>query len=275
VVRALSDPSLAAELKRANVDSPNDLFGLFLLGTKEIQQFVGNGRLNTDDDALIEFEAPKDLIEYATKDARLPFVEGIRGRRLEVTPQYFAGYSFDGPMLADVAYRMVKQGELDDAEAFAKRAAELGGDAQHTLHLIELLREKDSQPSVVATSETKDDARYARVVMEMTSSERNDDSDRDRAALSLFEAEKNLEDVSTGHRFLYAYLCYRRDRDLDAEYLIDKVLKDEPFVEANPPVLYYAGRIYWYRGKTRQGVEYLERFAKTEVKTSTQARGSD
>jgi spermidine synthase len=273
--RAFADPRLADELKRANVTSPDDLFALFLLGTKEIPQFVGQGRLNTDDDALIEYEAPKDLIEYATKDARLPFVEGIRGKRLEVTPEYFTGYAFDGPMLADVAHRLVAQGELDDAEAFAKKAGELGADIKRTDRLIETLREKDSQPVVVINNDTKEDPRYARVIMEMTSTDRRDDADRDRAALRSFESEKNLDEVSTAHRFLYAYLCYRRDRDVDAEYLIDKVLKDEPFVKANAPVLYYAGRIYWYRGKTRQGVEFLERFVdlpSTETSSATAGR---
>ena len=60
--------------------APEDLLGLFLLGSDEVEKFVGKGPLNTDDNAMIEYGAPKDLITYATKDARLPFVEAIDGK---------------------------------------------------------------------------------------------------------------------------------------------------------------------------------------------------
>jgi spermidine synthase len=252
--RHLTDPRLAAELSRANVKSADDLFGLFLLGTNEIPKFVGDGPINTDDNALIEFGAPKDLIVYATKDARIPFLEGIEGKRLEVAPQYFSHFTLEANDLARIGYRLLGQGQLSDAEAFLKKAKAGGADTAHPDRILGLLQERDTQPVVIADERTKDDVRYARVVFEMT-------ADRDKEALHLFEAEKDLDEVSSAHRFLYAYLCYRADRDLDAEYLMERVLKDEPFVKNNPPVLYYAAKIHASRGKYRDAVKYLELFA--------------
>jgi spermidine synthase len=253
VERYLSDPKMAAELRRANVKSADDFFGLFLLGTKEIPKFVGDGPLNTDDNPLIEFNAPKDLIVYATKDARIPFLEGIEGKRLDVAPQYFSGFDLNAETLGRIGYRMLTQGQLSDAEVFLKKAKQGGADTAHADRILGLIQERDSQPVVIADEKTREDPRYARVILEMT-------AERDKHALQLFEAEKDLENVSSAHRFLYAYLCYRDDRDLDAEYLMDKVLKDTAFVKANPPVLYYAGRISSSRGKYRDAVKYLEEF---------------
>jgi hypothetical protein len=245
------------------VKSSDDFFGLFLMGTDELPKFVGDGELNTDDNALIEFGAPRDLIVYATKDARIPFLEGIEGKRIDVAPHYFSGFTYTPADLARIGGRLLGQGQLTDAEAFLKKAKEGGADTASSDRILALLNEKDTQPVVVVDDKTKDDSRYARVVYEMT-------MDRDKEALKLFEAERDLEEVSTAHRFLYAYLCYRADRDLDAEYLIERVIKDEPFVKANPPALYYAAKIHSSRGKYREAVKDLEAYVVVDrAKTAT------
>lgn len=269
--RWFSDPKLAKELERGGVLGPNDLMALFLLGWEEIPELVGEGPLNTDDNAMIEFGAPRDLITYATKDARIPFTDAILGKRFELLPKYFRGFPDDAESLRAAAHRLLALGQLQDAEVYAMHAKGKGADVARIERIVALLEEGDSQPVVVDNPSTRGDARYAQVVLEMT-------ENRDREALITFEAEKNLEEVSPAHRFLYAYLCYRRDRELDAEYLIEQVVKDEAFVAENPSVLYYAGRILSFRGKYREGVPYLERFLDEEerrrareVKTATAA----
>jgi spermidine synthase len=263
LAKAFSDPRMKAELVRAEVFEPEDLLGLFLLGTNQIERFVGKGPLNTDDNAMIEYGAPRDLITYATKDARLPFVEGIDGKRLEITPEYFVGFDFQsGPALVHAADRLLRQGQLTDAEAFLERAKEKGADIGRVARLLELTTEADSQPVVVITDQTKGDERYARVVMTMTQK-------NDKDALMMFEREKDLEEVSLAHRFLYAYLCYRRERDLDAEYLMEKVIEDKAFSRANPATLYYAGRILFDRGKYSEGIKLIEEYISTETSSTS------
>lgn len=276
--RRFADPRLQKELKRAGVKGPEDFFGLFLLGTKEIPRFVGEGPLNTDDNAMIEYGAPRDLITYATKDARIPFLDAVVGKRRELTSQYFTGFPEDGDYLKTVAHRLMFQGQLRDAEVWLEQAKMKGADVAHLERLFGLLDEPDSQPVVIDLPETRGDARYARAVLAMTEG-------HDRQALQLFESEKNLEEVSPAHKLLYAYLCYRLDRDLDAEYLVTQVMKDEAFVAAHPVSLYYAGRMISFRGRYREGIGYLERFVaaqdakklgrtgtSTATRTSTAAR---
>ena len=59
----LSDPSVKADLARIGVGSAADLLGRFLLGTPEMMPFIEGARINTDDNALIEFATPKTIHE--------------------------------------------------------------------------------------------------------------------------------------------------------------------------------------------------------------------
>jgi hypothetical protein len=134
--------------------------------------------------------------------------------------------------------------------------------------IVEKLEEGDQEAVVVASDATRKDAVYARAVMVMLDG-------HDREALKMLDAEDSFEKRSIGHRFLYAYLCYRVDRDLDSEFLIDPVVKDEHFVAEYPSVLYYAARIQAGRGRYDLALEHLDRFLDkmdaAQVKTSTRA----
>lgn len=52
------------ELQRAGVSSPWDPYGLMFMNQPEIEAFSEGARINTDDNGLLEFEAPRDLIRY-------------------------------------------------------------------------------------------------------------------------------------------------------------------------------------------------------------------
>ncbi|MCA9553774.1 MAG: fused MFS/spermidine synthase [Myxococcales bacterium] len=249
----LRDPKLGPELARAKVDDPDDFFGLFLMGSDEVGPFVGEGPINTDDNALIEYAAPKDLLTYAIRDARIPFLEAVEGHRLEMTRKYFEGWRFDGPELARLAQALLRQGRLVDAAAFANAAEEAGEDVARLRRLIEYLDENDDEPVVVANTDTKGDELYARAVLDMMNG-------NERDALARLDSKEGSENQSLAHRFLYAYLCYRNQRLGDAEFLIERVVDDETFVANNPSVLYYAGRVAMYSGRFEDGVGYLERF---------------
>ncbi|MCA1663808.1 MAG: hypothetical protein LC659_05995, partial [Myxococcales bacterium] len=65
-VHALSlgfaDETLRKELKRGGVESAEDIVAYLLLTPDEIPAFTAGSPLNTDDDAIIEFAAPRDLL---------------------------------------------------------------------------------------------------------------------------------------------------------------------------------------------------------------------
>ena len=259
----MADPVTATELARGEVTHPEDLVGLFVVGGEALPALVGAGPLNTDDNALIEFAAPKDLLAYSVQDARLPFVEDVEGKRLSMMQAHFRGFDLDDPAeMATIADRLIRQGRLKDASLFVDR-----GRGQLTVHtstaviarldrverLLERMDEPLSEPVVVDTPDTRGDAQYASAAWALV-------QNRDADALDELDRAESFEKRSTGHRYLYAYLCYREDRMLDAQYLIDGVLEDPDFAAEHPAVHYYAGRIYADRSKYRQAIAHLERF---------------
>lgn len=83
----LERPAVRADLARMNINSVTDLLAHFRLGPQEVAALVQDAPLNTDDNALIEFAAPKDLfrstvaannrlIVAATKGIT-PYIEGL------------------------------------------------------------------------------------------------------------------------------------------------------------------------------------------------------
>lgn len=260
---SLDNEVLAKELLRAKVDHPDDFFGLFMLGTDEVGPFVGPGPINTDDNALIEYAAPKDLLTYAVRDAAVPFIEAARGQRLQMTKKYFEGWSRSPEDLGRLGYALLQQGRLQDARAFAEEARAGGHRTDRLLRLVEYVDEQDDEPVVIANPETKNDELYAKVVFDMTEGD-------DRNALARLDEVEKSEDRSLAHRFLYAYLCYREGRLGDAEYLIREVMKDDLFVAQHPTTLYYAGRIAMYSGRFGEGLAFLERFDDTRLSEQAQ-----
>ncbi len=261
VEATFAKPKLAKELKRAEVKGPDDFYGLFLLGSEEIAKFVGPGPLNTDDNALIEFSAPQDLLTYATKDARLPFLEGVEGKRLTLLPKYFDGWTHNAEGLRSLAWRLLEQGHRKDAAIFAKEAVQKGAEMALFDRVVKYIEGDDAEPVVIANEDTQGDEKYARVAYAMMDG-------KDKDAITLFEMDQKLHEKSLAHRFLYAFLCYRDERYLDADHLMEKILADEAFVKKYPTALYYAGRVSTYRGRWDEAVARLKRFDQVKTKAS-------
>ncbi|MFO0727195.1 MAG: fused MFS/spermidine synthase [Myxococcota bacterium] len=260
IARALADAKLGPELGRAEIHVPEDFFGLFLQGSAEVERLTKGGRINTDDNALIEFGAPQDLLEYSVKDAEIRFLEDIDGMRFSHAPPHFRGFGLDrAGGLITLAERLCRQGRLSDAtEACSKArsstaAPQLLPRIERVEAIIERLREADQEAVVVANDETKADETYARGVMVMLKS-------RERDALATIEQVDGFEKRGPAHRFLHAYLCYRVDRTIDAEYLLEDVLANADFVRENPSVYYYAARIKADRGRYEQAYQLMTTF---------------
>ncbi len=62
--RAWENPTVRAELRRAGVTSAWDPYGLMFMNQPELTEFSDGAPLNTDDNGLLEFAAPHDLIRY-------------------------------------------------------------------------------------------------------------------------------------------------------------------------------------------------------------------
>jgi tetratricopeptide (TPR) repeat protein len=133
------DPRIAAELLRINTTSAGDLLSRFYIGPNEVTDLSTGAPLNTDDNALIEFNAPRrvgtaeetvernveQLLAYATSP--LPYLDGQSS---------FARGEAD--LLVEAALGAVKRDDRPRAEQFISYSLELADTAQAHSMLGEL-----------------------------------------------------------------------------------------------------------------------------------------
>ncbi|HTF37280.1 MAG TPA: fused MFS/spermidine synthase, partial [Blastocatellia bacterium] len=125
------DPKVGAELKRISTATPGEIISRFYLGPAEVTNLSSGARLNTDDNALIEFNAPrrvgtaeetvvrnlKQLIAYA--GSPLNYLD--RGKN------YSRGES---ELLTEAALEAVRRNDRDRAEQLVTYSLEFAETAQ-------------------------------------------------------------------------------------------------------------------------------------------------
>ncbi len=105
--RRMSELPVAVDLKRIEITTPQDMLSYFVFGDEELEALAGPGPINTDDNALIEFHAPKSL-HTETREANVAEI-----KKVTVDPtKYVAG-------LEDPARRRAH--EVAQIEAFLRR----------------------------------------------------------------------------------------------------------------------------------------------------------
>lgn len=256
VRRWLQDPKLAAELERARVFGPDDLVGLFFLDQTRFPELIGAGPINTDDNALIEFAAPRDLLRFGTRDASVPFRDRARGRRRElVADGPFVGYDQAPEALLERGYRLFAQGRLADA----RDHAEASGPGQQLGALLDLVEGPDDRPVVVKEAAEQGHPVYAEAVRYMLDG-------RDRDALAVVERDEDPRWLNDpGHAFLRAFLLYRQNDAIQALEVFERLLEEEAFVAAHPEVLFYAARSAAHRHRWANVLEWMLAFAMSEA----------
>ncbi len=113
LARRMGEPRMRAELERVRIRTPGDLLARFILGPAGVGRLVRGAPLNTDDNARVEFSAPRDLINYRehTPDRILAWMrQEARG----------IGELVDAPsarLLVDLTDAFLRLGELEAARA--------------------------------------------------------------------------------------------------------------------------------------------------------------
>jgi len=125
------DPKSGAELRRIGASTAGDIISRFYLGPAEVTNLSNKAQLNTDDNALIEFNAPrrvgtaeetvarnlKQLIAYAASP--LSYID--RGKSFT---------SSEAELLTEAALEAVRRNDKDRAEQFVTYSLEFGETAQ-------------------------------------------------------------------------------------------------------------------------------------------------
>jgi len=123
------DPKISADLKRIGTARASDIVSRFYLGPAEITNLSSGAKLNTDDNALIEFNAPR----------RVGTAEETVARNLKQLIAYAASplsyldrssMSSPAQLLTEAALGAVKRNDTERAEQFVNYSLELGDTAQ-------------------------------------------------------------------------------------------------------------------------------------------------
>jgi spermidine synthase len=125
------DPKIGADLKRIGAARASDIISRFYLGPAEVTNLSAGAKLNTDDNALIEFNAPR----------RVGTTEETIARNLKQLLAYAASplsylkkdatYKNDEiGLLTEAALGAVKRNDKERAEQFVNYSLEFGESAQ-------------------------------------------------------------------------------------------------------------------------------------------------
>ena len=152
IARAFGDPVTRAEAQRAGFDSPHDVLAYLLLGPEELESFTAGAPVNTDDNARIEFAAPRDLLGYAKFDPYLAKVYGphvalraAHGRRRRATTAPIAPRPWRGWRAACWPTARRARPSCGTAAPRPKRPGRAEPDVAHARLLLELVATREDR----------------------------------------------------------------------------------------------------------------------------------
>jgi len=214
--------------------------------------------LNTDDNALIEFSAPRDLIGFKRYEGYLANIyspEWPYGRLAERTRGFGEGEAA-ARSYAELAMSLMAHGRKGEASEFVALSAEAGPvpETRVAAEVLGLLLGEDGEPPVpietpIPGPQLND--RTARQLRDGFAAVRQSvDTQAYGSALAAMEEIPSPLRMHSGPsmRFLYGYLLYKAAamdpvRYSDAvEQLEDLIRNDEPYVRRHPELYYFLSR---------------------------------
>ncbi len=125
------DPKVGADLKRINTTRPGDIVSRFYLGPAEVTTLSAGAKLNTDDNALIEFNAPRRV--GTTEETVARNLKQLLAYAASPVPYLDGGAAFPGAeagLLTEAALGATKRSDEARAEQFARYSLEFAETAQ-------------------------------------------------------------------------------------------------------------------------------------------------
>jgi spermidine synthase len=284
VERAFRDPVTRAEARRGGFQSPHDVFAYLLLGPEELEAFTAGSPLNTDDNARIEFAAPRDLLGYSKFEASRANVYGPMwpyGRLSELVRGY------DGPdkssRCGKLARSLLAHGKAREAELWTRRAEAAGDspDARQARLLLKLVStrldrdpeiplapgedlEPPTVPGYLAGNHPELVAKVKEEYPEVLAHYR---SRRYVTGYKVLEAwpEDLWAGLGKDFSLLTGFLDYKAEIYADAIDELKALADDAAYVARRPELLYYLGRSYYAASQFTKAVDALERFVRSQT----------
>jgi spermidine synthase len=283
IEKAFRDPATRAEARRAGLATPHDVMAYLLLGPDELESFTAGSPDNTDDNARIEFSAPRDLLGYAKFDPYLAKVYGPMwpyGRLTELVSGYDGPDA--GPARGLLGRSLLAHGKAREAELWTRRA-EAAGDspearqARLLLKLVSTRLDRDPEiplppgdalaPPVVPAKVAAAHPEYVGLVADQYR-----DVLADVAARRFANAYKILDQwpeplwAGLGQDFalVSGFLDYKAEFYSDAVETLKPLADDAAYVARRPEVLYYLGRAHYASAAYGKAVDALERFVRSQ-----------
>jgi spermidine synthase len=146
VIRAhMADPKVATELERIKVTTPAELVSRFYMGPDELLRMTAGSQMNTDDNALIEFNAPRRV--GTTEETVNRNVNELLGYTASPLPYIDGRFQSDVPLrtlalvdiaeghgppdfLLDAALAAIKRDDLGRADQFVSYSLALSETAR-------------------------------------------------------------------------------------------------------------------------------------------------
>ncbi|MBI5508155.1 MAG: fused MFS/spermidine synthase [Deltaproteobacteria bacterium] len=256
--------TLREQMTRAGLTRLEDVLALLLFTDRELSTFPADTPLNTDDNAYIEFGAPRDLLLFAEDDPEVPPIRAVRGKRQGLINDLTAAPAKDTPaFMARLAHSYLRQGMIPDAyaaaaevtvarEAAPKPALAVAREVQDLAHLLE---EEDDREAVIYEDAAEADADYARIAKLTLAGNRDQ-------ALAEFDRNPGLHKKSGAHSLLYGYLLYHDGKYARAHQVLGRAHTDASDA-TRKAIAYYLAKDSFEDGEFARAVEEMETYRQT------------
>lgn len=264
----------APELARAELWSPEDVLALLLSTSEQLDQISADIPLNTDDNALIEFGAPRDLLLYADRDAELPVLTELAGRKAELFEARLGVSREAWPETAHALARsFLAVGMVDDARAalvrvpsdLAETKPALAAEMKGLAEIAHLLSEEDNV-SVVDEALLDRDSEYSALAAMLARGEVP-------LARKRFDSDAKLRTRTNAHALMYGFLLYQEGEYEEARTVLTDAAADA--ATALPATAYYLAREAYQQGEYRRAVSQMEAYRVARDQSLSRSQGRD
>lgn len=295
-------PALRAELLRARIESAEDVLADLLLTPDELWAFTVGGQINTDDNAIIEFAAPRDLLNYMRHESSVPRVHSDdwiyghferylvgHGVPFDSVPAWVSGETdrfSRAEVYAALGKALLSRGKKKASVRLLRRSLGVGGGkgADTLAELLLLFEQKEpwEYGNVIGGSES---AKYEQLAAEflIPTLPVGLSSKEQAAIVSQWESAKQalakrefvlglralrdwpmkwVEQMGPTVRFLLGYLLYKAELPAEAMEHLAEISDDTAYLDKHPSVLFYLALVQMDSGKPRQAVRNMDRFVK-------------